>query len=105
MKYITILLALFISTALFSQEDSCKIEVVKAGKITYPDSARVHGIEGMVKVEIIIDKDGTVVFARVQDSDDTFLNEEAVTAATRYEFKPLPHKHKMILPIKFKLKK
>jgi protein TonB len=55
----------------------------------YPDSARAHGIQGVVNVEFSIDRDGRVVNSRVaQSSGSSALDAEAL--ATLRRANPLP---------------
>jgi TonB family protein len=62
--------------------------VVREYKANYPDSAKQKGIRGSVELEVIVKKDGTVGDVKVKKSLDSELDEEAVKAMKKWEFKP-----------------
>lgn len=79
--------------------------------IKYPASARENGIEGIVLLEINIDKNGKILDIIIKegiskDCDSSAL--EAIRNSTKNGFKPLfinniPTKFKIIYPVYFKL--
>ena len=62
--------------------------VVREYKPSYPDSAKAKGIRGSVELEVVVKKDGTVGDVKVKKSLDAELDEEAVKAMKKWEFKP-----------------
>jgi periplasmic protein TonB len=62
--------------------------VVREYKPNYPDSAKQKGIRGNVELEVVVKKDGTVGDVKVKKSLDAELDEEAVRAMKKWEFKP-----------------
>lgn len=63
-------------------------QVVREYKPNYPDSAKAKGIRGSVELEVVVKKDGTVGEVKVKKSLDAELDEEAVKAMKKWEFKP-----------------
>lgn len=85
-----------------------KPEIVKKVQPIYPELARKAHIEGMVVVEILIDKKGNVEKTEVIKSIP-MLDEAAVDAAMQCKFTPGKQrdkfvKVKMAIPFSFKLK-
>ena len=101
MKGLIFAIALVFAVPVFAQD--CVPELVKSVRVIYPDTARVLHIEGTVFVQATIGTDGFVQVAMVTKSDNELLNEAALNAVVRYEFKPLPRECKVTIPIKFKL--
>ena len=54
----------------------------------YPAEVRRLGIQGRVVLELVVDEDGKVVFARVVKPLDPRLDEAALAAARKLEFSP-----------------
>ena len=54
----------------------------------YPDLARRAGVEGVVWVKALIDKEGRVRKAMIQKSDSEIFNEAAIAAAMKWVFTP-----------------
>ncbi len=74
----------------------------------YPVAARQLGIEGMVILELIVEKDGTVSSVTVMKSVHTLLDNAAISAAYNIVFSPamsrdLPIRSYVTLPVKFVL--
>ena len=101
MRWFIILLALLIVTPVVAQEVS--IEVVKRAAVVYPDSAKVKGIEGTVMVQATIGTNGLVKVVSVTKSDNKILNEAAMDAVLKWQFKPIPKEYNITIPIRFKL--
>jgi len=53
----------------------------------YPDMARTAGFDGLVRIEAIVERDGTVRSARVLDPGSLF-DQAALTAAKAWRFRP-----------------
>jgi protein TonB len=75
----------------------------------YPELAREAGIEGVVQVRVVIDKEGTVVGAVVLFSDVTpSMERAALDAAYRCRFRParqgnVPVRVTIVIPFEFRL--
>lgn len=107
---ILIFTLLFTITHIFSNnffvaQDTCKIVIKKQVAAVYPKEALEKDIEGTVFVAIEIGKDGFVQTAMVTKTDNEILNEAALNAVIKWEFKPLKECQKVTIPIKFKLTK
>jgi len=64
------------------------IQVVKAIPPTYPVDARLMRIEGVVLVELIVDKRGRVASTKVLGEPSQLLADAAVHAVSQWEFRP-----------------
>jgi periplasmic protein TonB len=78
-------------------------------KIEYPEVARRAGIEGKVIVRVLVDPNGRVKKAVIQQSDSQMLNTAALDAVKKSVFTPAIQNGKPILcwvsiPIQFRLK-
>jgi protein TonB len=75
----------------------------------YPDLAREAGIEGVVQVRVVIDREGKVVDAAVLFSDVTpSMERAAVDAAFQCRFRParqgnIPVRVSVVIPFEFRL--
>ncbi len=80
-----------------------------AAKMRYPKSARRHGIEGKVFVQFVIDKDGSIIDAKVIKGIDPECDNEALNAVKSFPKwipgyqRGRPVKQRYTLPIQFKL--
>lgn len=77
-------------------------------KITYPEKARLAGIEGTVIVRFIVNKKGEVTNAEVIRGIGGGCDEEALRVVKQITFKPARQRErlvkvKMSIPIKFQL--
>lgn len=75
----------------------------------YPDDARQSGIEGDVRLELIVGPSGAVESASVIGGVDSSLDEAALRAARRFRFDPAtksgrPVRVRMRFPIQFRLR-
>jgi protein TonB len=76
---------------------------------SYPELAREAGIEGTVRVEVVIDTEGKVVDAAVVESDVTpSMERAALDAAKRCTFEPAKQRSKpvkvmVVIPFEFRL--
>ncbi len=61
------------------------IRVVKYVHPKYPEAARKQGITGLVRVDVVIDKDGKVIEARAVDGPEA-LRATSVEAAKKCRF-------------------
>jgi len=57
-------------------------------KIPYPDEARRAGIEGTVRLRIVVDNEGRVVNAQILNGPGYGLNDAAMNAIKKFKFKP-----------------
>lgn len=76
----------------------------------YPELAIKSGLEGTVHVLIFIGKDGRVEKAKILKSSHSIFNKSAIEAAKQYVFTPAkiglkPVRVKMVIPIRYRLKK
>ena len=62
--------------------------VVREVKPNYPDSAKKDRVQGIVTLEAVVKKDGTVGEVTVKKPLHPELDEEAVKAMKKWEFKP-----------------
>jgi TonB family protein len=79
-------------------------------KLVYPSLAKEKGIEGTVKVQVVINKYGDVTEAKVIQGIGYGCDESARIAVYYTKFKPALQKGKpvniqMVIPVEFKLKK
>jgi protein TonB len=58
----------------------------------YPEEAKKNRIQGVVKVEAVIDKSGSVIEAKASESPDPSLAKAAVDAVRQWKFKPAVNK-------------
>jgi protein TonB len=83
-------------------------ELLRGAKPAYPEIARKAEVEGVVKVLVTIDEAGRVIQAWVERSNAPVLNEAAVEAAYRFQFRPamqrgIPVKATIGLTFEFKI--
>ena len=62
--------------------------LVREVKPNYPDSVKKEGIQGIVTLEAVVKKDGTVGDVKVKKPLHPELDEEAVKAMKQWEFLP-----------------
>jgi TonB family protein len=80
-----------------------------SSQITYPEEARINNIEGRVLVAFAVDKDGTIVDAKIIKSVHSLLDTEAlriVNSMPKWEpasRRGKPIKVKFKFPVNFKL--
>ncbi len=79
-----------------------------AEDLTYPEVALKAGIEGMVLVQIIVDKEGNPEQPQVLKSPSEVLDEAAVAAVMKQRFKPALQRHRPVavriaIPVRFRL--
>ncbi len=75
----------------------------------YPDAARAEGIEGDVRVELVVDTSGTVESARVLGGVGHGLDEAALRAVRQFRFAPAskaghPVRVRMAWSVQFRLR-
>ncbi|MDH4038198.1 MAG: energy transducer TonB [Candidatus Krumholzibacteria bacterium] len=74
----------------------------------YPEYARDHQMEGMVKVRVTVKASGGVEDVKVMESSNRIFDEAALEAARQWRFKPARKDGKkvraaVIVPVKFSL--
>jgi periplasmic protein TonB len=82
-----------------------------SGRVEYPEDARRNNIQGMVFIEFIVDKDGTIQDAAIRTGLGSGCDEAALEGfkgMTKHTWKPgrkndQPVKVKMVLPFFFKI--
>ncbi len=90
-------------------EDVTKPVVLTQVQPKYPEEARKKGIQGVIKVEATVGKEGNVIEAVAVDPLDPELAQSAVEAVKQWKFKPATDKKgkpvqvKMTVSINFKL--
>ena len=77
--------------------------------VVYPEEAKRDGIEGLVFVRALINKEGVATKHRIDHSTNTVLNKAAIDAVMNMKYKPAIQKGKQIfcwisIPITFKLR-
>ena len=76
----------------------------------YPEEAKKNKIQGMVKVDALIDKEGSVIEAKAVESPDPSLAQAAIDAVRQWKFKPATNKKgepvqvKTTVTVNFRLK-
>jgi TonB family protein len=76
--------------------EALQASAVKKVEPTYPPDAKVARVEGPVRINVIVSKEGKVTEASVIDGPP-LLHEAALQAARQWEFKPIKHSG---LPVK-----
>lgn len=71
-------------------------------KPLYPEEARLLGIQGIVTVELIIEK-GELISARIQSSPHDLLSHAALTQLKKWSFPKTCRKTVILVPIDFEL--
>jgi TonB family protein len=67
-------------------DEPAKVE--KRPEPFYPEFVQEQGIQGIVRAQVVIDKDGTVSDITILTSPHELLSDEFTKALTRYKFKP-----------------
>jgi len=86
-----------------------KPEVVTEVRARYPDEAQAQGIEGVVKLSVVIDVDGKVSSVKVLKGLGYGLDQAAVEALKKFKFKPAmgsddkPMKHTIVYSYVFEI--
>ncbi len=62
--------------------------VVKKVEPFYPEFVKDQGILGIVKVQAVIDADGSIISVKVLSSPNELLSDEVVKAVSRWKYKP-----------------
>jgi protein TonB len=62
--------------------------LVREVKPQYPPDAKAEGVTGIVEMEGIVEKDGSIDHIRVTRSVDARLDSEAIKALAQWQFKP-----------------
>lgn len=78
--------------------------------VSYPEMARRLGVEGTVILKILVDSDGKVLKSKVDYSDNSLLDKEALNAIQKYgPLEPAVQNNQKVacwisIPLKFRLK-
>lgn len=85
-----------------------KPRVLKEVKAIYPMAAKQKGIEGVVKLQVVVSRVGKVDSAEVLEGPDFELNQAAQAALMQFEFTPAqtkdgPRRFQLIYKYNFKL--
>lgn len=91
----------------FIEVDEVPVLISKI-KPSYPEIARLAGIEGTVYLKVLVDENGNVVKTKVEQGAKEVLDNSALQAAQKAKFSPAmlnnkPVKVWVVLPIAFKL--
>jgi protein TonB len=86
-----------------------KARLVRGLSPEYPDAARARGVEGDVRVELVVSPSGAVESARVVRGAGGGLDEAALRAVRRYQFAPAtqggrPVRVRMSWSVQFRLR-
>ena len=78
-------------------------------KITYPKRAKAVGIEGVVRIEFVVNKDGSISDAKVKQGIGGGCDEEALEAVKKLKFIPGRQRGQTVrvrfsIPVRFYLK-
>ncbi len=78
-------------------------------RVVYPNMARTNGIQGIVRVRVLVSKEGKVLKTSIIESDNRILNQAAEDAVKATVFTPaLQNGHGvavwMAIPVKFRLR-
>ncbi len=74
--------------ALTRLEDSQRPKLVKMVRPVYPEEALKNKLQGVVKMEAVIDENGKVNALRTLESPDPLLTEAALAAVKAWEYEP-----------------
>lgn len=85
---IAALLALFVSVATASSFNHATPIADSVVMPDFPEEAQMRGIQGIVRVECIINDRGEVVSARIVQSAHPLLNQSTLQAVRRWQFSP-----------------
>jgi TonB family protein len=77
--------------------------------IKYPEDATENDITGIVRVELTVDRNGSVSEAKVMKSPDRILSDEVMNAIKSIHFEPVIQngyalRYKIIIPVRFDLR-
>jgi TonB family protein len=81
-----------------------KVKLVKMVKPAYPPEAKKQGIEGLVKIDVIISKEGEVSEATATSGPEA-LREAALAAVRQWRYTPPGVDVKMTVTVNFQLAK
>ena len=79
-----------------------KTELVHMVKPAYPAEAKQKGIQGLVKIDVIINKDGEVAEAKAVSGPQE-LREAALAAVRQWRYKPLGVEAKATIDVNYTL--
>jgi protein TonB len=90
----------------FAESAKEPAEIVRAVAPEYPDELHRSGISGVVTIKCTIDIQGNVTSTEVVKSSDKAFDSFAISAVTKWRFKPAQLdgksiESKVVIPIKF----
>jgi protein TonB len=81
-----------------------KAEIIHMVKPPYPVEAKKQGIEGLVRIDVTVNKQGEVIGTEVR-SGPKELREAAVNAVRQWRYKPLDVEFKVTVDVNYELGK
>ncbi len=99
----TLLVAIFVLLALpvhSLAQDTAKRKIVDHATPVYPEIARSMALAGSVKVEAVVEPDGTVKAIDIRGGHPV-LAQAAVNAIRRWRWESAPHESREVVEIKF----
>ncbi|SRR5579872_2244740 len=97
---IVLLAAVFLLLPNVSSAQDAVRKVVNKTAPQYPSLARSMNIHGVVKLEALVEPNGSVKSVEVKGGHP-LLTQSAVTAVGHWKFEPSPHETKELIEIKF----
>jgi|GEM_PF-1918063 protein TonB len=87
------------------------VSIRRSREVTYPRDMLLRGVEGLVKLTVVVTRDGRAGTIRIQQSSGhPQLDQAAITAARGYQFQPARRNGQAIattvtLPVRFTIRK
>lgn len=78
------------------------LKIVKMVKPVYPPEAKAKGIEGLVKIKVVVDKEGAVKEAEAMSGPEA-LKTAALEAVRQWKYEPLGVEVRATIDVNFKL--
>lgn len=79
------------------------LHILKRVEPVYPETARIQGIVGVVRVALTVTADGTVEGAYVQEtSGNLALDQAALRAVAQWRFQPPHQSVPAVIPVRFR---
>jgi TonB family protein len=97
---VVLLAAVCLSLSKLDPAQDAGRKIVNKAPPQYPTLARSMNIHGVVKLEALVEPNGTVKSVEVKGGHP-LLTQSAVTAVGHWKFEPAPHETKELIEIKF----